>query len=478
MNRDTRSASLSEGRTTGAHRAPRRRQSMVGRTALVGGAAVCIGLLAEMNVPDAHALSILLPGSNGNATQIDIFEGNVFRPQLGLGGNGNSSSNRTIGNIIFGGDDSNGVSTLLDKQIVLGGATGTGNVTQISILSYNIFNPQFALSGNNLSQNTTVSNVAAGNGNGVDTTTTGSGTGTTMIGGAMGAGNSTQISLFSSNIFNPQISLFGSNLSYNTAVTNVAAGNGNFNDTTVTSGGGLFGTNLLGGATGNGNTVQVASGSANIINPQWSLLGGNASHNAAYTNQSLWNGNFSDTSILGGGGLLGASLFGTTGNGNTDQLATFVSNIVNPQWSIVGGNLSDNSANSNNIDTTGNGDDTDVSSDDGGNNTAVGNTGNGINNQTGYGNGNVINDQLNLGNQAVAGMLGIGGGGNQQQGQEVLLTQGAQQPATSQPSTGPHPLSTLVKNVKDTVNKTLGIKPAAGESDDSTPSGTNNAPTN
>ena len=49
------------------------RQSIVVRTALVGGAAVCIGLLAEMDVPDAHALSILLPGSNGNATQINIL---------------------------------------------------------------------------------------------------------------------------------------------------------------------------------------------------------------------------------------------------------------------------------------------------------------------------------------------------------------------------------------------------------------------
>ena len=126
---------------------------------MVGGAAVCIGLLAEMNVPDANALSILLPGGNGNATQINIFEGNIFRPQFGLGGNGsNTSNNRTIGGIIFGGQDPTGESHV----IALGGAKGTGNVTQINIASYNIFNPQTSIFGNNSSANTTISNVSAG----------------------------------------------------------------------------------------------------------------------------------------------------------------------------------------------------------------------------------------------------------------------------------------------------------------------------
>src|SRR6476659_11504735 len=132
MNRDRHSSSVPSGRAQGAHRAPRRRQSVIGRTVVVGGAAVCIGLLAEMNVPDANALSILLPGGNGNATQINILEGNIFMPQFGLGGNGsNLSKNRTIGGIIFGGLDPTGKSHV----IALGGAKGSGNVTQINIAS-------------------------------------------------------------------------------------------------------------------------------------------------------------------------------------------------------------------------------------------------------------------------------------------------------------------------------------------------------
>ncbi|GFG52165.1 hypothetical protein CQY20_28940 [Mycolicibacterium agri] len=79
-------AHRAEGKRGGAHRAPRTQQSLVVRTAAVGGAFACIGLAAEIGVPDADALSILLPSGNGNATQINILEGNVFRPQFGLGG--------------------------------------------------------------------------------------------------------------------------------------------------------------------------------------------------------------------------------------------------------------------------------------------------------------------------------------------------------------------------------------------------------
>src|SRR5262245_11619744 len=100
--------------TSGTHRAARKNRSLVIRTVGVGGAFVCLGLAAEMNLPDAEALSILLPAGNGNATQISILEGNVFKPQMGLGGNGNSSNNKTIGNIIFGGNDP--ITKLLDKQ--------------------------------------------------------------------------------------------------------------------------------------------------------------------------------------------------------------------------------------------------------------------------------------------------------------------------------------------------------------------------
>ena len=224
----------------------------------VGGAACCIGLISELNLPDAEALSIVLPAGNGNATQINIFEGNVFDPQFGLGGNGgNTSHNSTIGNLIFGlGNDSlEGTSgSMMIGPIALGGATGNGNVTQINILSYNIINPQFSLNGGNLSNNTTISNVAIDNGNHSDTTVTSTdGTGT-FLGGAIGNGNTTQLAFFSGNIFNPQFSLFGDNQSNNLAITNIAALNGNDSNTSVTSGG-FLGAALF-GMTGNGNTTS------------------------------------------------------------------------------------------------------------------------------------------------------------------------------------------------------------------------------
>ena len=101
--------------------------------------------------------------------------------------------------------------------LALGGASGNGNVTQINILSFNIFNPQLSVNGGNYSNNTTVSNVAVGNGNYSDNS--GSSGGTMMFGGSFGNGNTRQVSLFSGNIFNPQFSLFGDNYSNNTAVS-------------------------------------------------------------------------------------------------------------------------------------------------------------------------------------------------------------------------------------------------------------------
>ncbi len=149
----------------------------------------------------------------------------------------------------------------------------------------------------------------------------------------MGNGNTTQLSLFSSNIFNPQFSLFGSNMSNNTAVTNVS-GRQRQRQRHRWRVAGLFGTTLFGGVIGNGNTTQVAGVAGNIVNPQFSLLGNNRSKNTAITNASAVNGNYSDT-LISGGGFLGTALFGgMTGNGNTNQLAGLVSNIVNPQWQL------------------------------------------------------------------------------------------------------------------------------------------------
>ncbi len=113
------------------------------------------------------------------------------------------------------------------------------------------------------------------------------------------------------------------------------------------------------------------------------------------------------------------------------------------------------------MDTVGNHSDNVVTSPGGGNNTVVGTNGNGMVSQNGTGNGNIINDQLNLnlGNQAVAESLALDGARSQQD-QELLLTQGTQQSTGSQQTTtGPRPLSTLVKRVKDAVDRTLGVKP-------------------
>src|SRR3954469_7939365 len=79
MNRATKRARARSRAAAGAHRAVRRdarhNHSLAARTIAVGGAAVCIGFIAEMNEPDAEALSLLLPMGNGNATQINILEG-------------------------------------------------------------------------------------------------------------------------------------------------------------------------------------------------------------------------------------------------------------------------------------------------------------------------------------------------------------------------------------------------------------------
>src|SRR5690349_15108734 len=180
------------------HRAPRKNQHLLVRTIGVGGVACCIGLLAEVNAPDADALSIILPSGNGNATQINILEGNIFDPQFGLGGDGaNTSDNSTLGGLMFGlgNGQKEGTSGGLFGTIALGGATGNGNVTQINILSYNIFNPQWSISGGNTSDNEAISNVAMGNGN--DSATTADSAGSSLFGGAIGNGNTTQLSLFS-----------------------------------------------------------------------------------------------------------------------------------------------------------------------------------------------------------------------------------------------------------------------------------------
>ncbi|MGV0795187.1 hypothetical protein [Mycolicibacterium sp. XJ1819] len=308
----------------GSHRRSRRR-SMLTRTVIAGGAALCIGAVYELSIPTAEALSILLPGRTvdgvSNSTRINILEGNIFHPQFG--GN-NISNNTTFGNVVIG-QANNIVNELWSQEIRLGGATGNGNVTQINILSYNIFNPQISFA-RNVSNNTSVNNVSAGNGNNNSTSVATAGGILPWFGGPTGNGNTVQFSFFSGNIFNPQWSLLG-NESNNTTITNVSFGNGNYSTATVGFGG-WFGTFVMG--QGNGNTTQFGFFVSNIWNPQFSFGGGNISRNTAVTNSSSNNGNNSSNQGGSGSGIT----VGTVGNGNTNQGASSSGNIFNDQVNI------------------------------------------------------------------------------------------------------------------------------------------------
>jgi len=332
---------------TAAHRRPRKRSPLT-RAVAAGGVVVCIGAAYELTAPTVHALSIVFrsPAGNGttNETRINVLQGNIFDPQLGLlganvshnstGANGTSSTatNPLVNNLLFNNPVTRLINSVLNYELVIGGAaTGPiNNATQISFFSYNIFNPQASIFGGNLSNNTTNANIAAGYGNNASASATSvPNFWTSFFGGMAGNGNVMQMAFFSGNIFNPQSSIFGPNVSNNTAVTNSATNNGNYSQTTA-GGGGLLGAVVrlfLGGMTGNGNTTQVAVGTSNVNNPQVSIGGSNQSNNTAVTNDSAGNGNNSQTTS---GGLA----TGTTGNGNTNQTAIGSSNIENTQVSV------------------------------------------------------------------------------------------------------------------------------------------------
>lgn len=297
--------------------------------AVAGGAVACTGVAFGVSTPIAEAFSIVIPvnsGGSGNSVQVNILEGNVFDPQLGLL-TGNSSNNTTGGGIATGQGSGTGATV----------GSGNGNVTQIDILSYNIINPQASIFGSNFSNNTTVSNVASGNGNGVNNQAASDNVlGGMLLAGMSGNGNTTQVAFLSGNILNPQSTLFGANISNNTSEVNQANGNGN-GSTQYLSAGYLAGT-LFGGMNGNGNTTQVAGGAGNIFNPQLSFGLGNTSSNSTSTNDSSGNGNYSGNG--GSSGLFGnTTIFGQSGNGNTSQTSTSSGSIFNDQYNFGIGNL-------------------------------------------------------------------------------------------------------------------------------------------
>jgi hypothetical protein len=328
-----------------AHRRPRKRSALT-RVVAAGGAVVCIGAAYEVTAPTVHALSIVFraPDGNGgtNETRINILQGNIFDPQLGLLGpnvSNNSTSadgvkstpnNFLVNNPIFDNPITRFINALLSAEIVIGGAASgpINNSTQFSFFSFNIFNPQASIFGGNLSNNTAIANKASGQGNYAASPTSVPNFWTSWFGGMSGNGNVMQFALLSGNIFNPQWSIFGPNVSNNTALTNVADQNGNYSQT-VATGGGFLGAVIslfLGGLTGNGNTTQAAVGTSNITNPQVSIGGSNLSNNTAVTNEASGNGNNSQTTS-------GVISTGTTGNGNTNQAAVGASNIENTQVS-------------------------------------------------------------------------------------------------------------------------------------------------
>ena len=344
----------------GAHRRARKRRPMLTRAVAAGATVVCIGAAYEATAPTVHALAIVFrtPDGNGNTneTEINILQGNIFDPQLGILGNNVSDNSTTAGGVVSTGNNwlvdnpiiDNPITQLINRfwnQTIVFGPAASGpinNITQISLGSFNIFNPQASIFGGNVSNNTTIGNLANGRGNQLNAVTSLVGFWTSWFGGMTGNGNTQQLSLFSGNIFNPQWSLLGSNTSSNTATTNVADNNGNYSQATATSGGllgavaHLWGNFLLGNMTGNGNTNQTAVGTSNIYNPQASIGGKNQSSNTAVTNEAVGNGNESTTTVGPAGGSGSTIVVGTTGNGNTTQTAADAGNIENTQVSIGG----------------------------------------------------------------------------------------------------------------------------------------------
>ncbi|WP_163800459.1 hypothetical protein [Mycolicibacterium sediminis] len=232
----------------------------------------------------------------------------------------------------YGNDGEDGVTSgRRAAEAAIGASAGGGNVVQLNVLSYNIFNPQVAIGGNNTSNNMTLNNVAADNGN--NSRARSASGGGAWLGSMIGNGNVVQLAFGSGNIYNPQFSIGGENISNNVAVTNLSVDNGNDSDTETHVTAGALGYGVLGGLIGNGNTFQAAALSSNIINPQFSTGNGNTSNNTATTNDATRNGNGSTTLGTVAGGSSGLYV-GMSGNGNTMQSAAGSSNIYNDQWNV------------------------------------------------------------------------------------------------------------------------------------------------
>ena len=204
---------------------------------------------------------------NGNVFQLEFLQGNVINPQFALFGD-NTSYIDTAGNHAGG----NGSGSTTANSGALAFVDGNGNVVQIVILSHNVINPQVSAGGSNDLEIWSAGNVATGNGNNATTGLSGIFGVTTIV---TGNGNITQIAILSNNVWAPQMVLpgfmgtDGSNTSRIHTFTNDAVENGVGSDTTVDA---LDKTTTSLHQFGNGNIWQQAPfGNGNIDNPQINL---------------------------------------------------------------------------------------------------------------------------------------------------------------------------------------------------------------
>jgi hypothetical protein len=252
-----------------------------GKTVVTGNYAAYDGNGSSTSATGGQVIGHVIDG-NGNIFQLEFLQGNVIAPQVAVAGN-NHQDVFTAGNgaYVVGND-----STMIAKNAgMLAWVDGNGNVVQIQILSNNVIAPQFVAGGTNDLRVQTVGNEVNGAGNGSATILSGVFAVSTT---KTGNGNVTQISILSNNVWAPQFALPGRNIGHITTETNSAANSGNGSNTDLTPSGDLSGAapdhpildRLVGedghpgldalesSQLGNGNTIQYAKSSGAISNAQ------------------------------------------------------------------------------------------------------------------------------------------------------------------------------------------------------------------
>ncbi len=181
------------------------------------------------SVTGGQVLGHVIDG-NGNIFQLEFLQGNIINPQLAILGD-NNGNEYTEGNYAA---DNGVASNSTTNGGALAFIDGNGNVVQVVILSHNVIAPQVAVGGSNDLTVFAGSNKAINNGSWATSTTTGQQNpfaGILSI-TKVGDGNVTQIAILSNNVWAPQIALpalfrpSGTNTGEITTVTNDAESNG------------------------------------------------------------------------------------------------------------------------------------------------------------------------------------------------------------------------------------------------------------